>query len=140
MRRTKQDAVFSDLVRERANWTCEVCGKYYPEGSRGGLECSHFYSRSRNSTRLHPLNAAAQCTHCHFQLGGDPVLFTEWINQHLKKGEPEYLRFLANKIQKKPKWYKEEEYQHLKKELARMRKLRLEGETGRIEFTAYGED
>ncbi len=140
MKITKQDKVFSQLVRERANWTCERCGKVFPEGYRQGLHCSHTYSRTKASTRLHQLNASAHCHGCHTFFGDNPVLFAEWIEDHLRKDKAQYLRHRAHQIVKKTKAYKEEEYKHLKKELARMLKLRSEGETGRIEFTAYDED
>jgi len=137
MKRDKCDIVFSTLVRERSDWTCEVCGKVYPEGHRAGLECSHFFGRARKATRLHPLNAAAHCTHCHFHLGGNPIEFSEWIEGHLGKEKADYLRLLANSICKKTKAYKELEYQHLKSELERIRSLRKQGVTGRIDFEPY---
>ena len=37
LKRDPLDAVFSDLVRERADWTCECCGKYFPERKGSGI-------------------------------------------------------------------------------------------------------
>ena len=139
MKLTKYDRVFSQLVRERANWECEVCHKQFPEGTRQGLDTSHFFSRRRNSTRLHPSNAASMCRGCHQHMGDNPIIFSRWIEKHLGPNLG-YITRLAHKTMRKSKTYKEEEYLHLKKELERMRKLRAEGETGRISFDAYGDD
>lgn len=136
MKRTKQDITFSELVRERSAWHCEVCGKYFPEGHRQGLDTSHYYSRAKAATRLHPDNAAAMCRGCHQHMGDNPLLFAEWIERHLG-ARMGYIRLLSNTIVKKTKGYKELEYQHLKRELARMKQLRRDGETGRISFDSY---
>ena len=116
-----------------------MCHKQFPPGTRQGLDTSHFYTRGKQATRLHPDNAASMCTKCHFAMHHNPVEFGRWIERHLgpRLG---YITRLSNKIMKKSKAYKEEEYQHLKRELARMKKLRDEGETGRISFDAFGED
>jgi len=137
MKISKFDAVFSKLVRERANWTCEVCNTYYPEGNRRGIECSHFFTRSRQGTRLHPQNAACHCTKCHFNFGGNPIEFSRWIKDHLGEQLAYDIEQLSHRIKKKTKAYREEEYLHLKAELARMEELRRQGVRGRIEFTAY---
>lgn len=134
MKRDKMDIIFSKLVRERANWTCEVCGTHYPEGKRQGLECSHFFTRSKRSTRWHPKNAAAHCTKCHFHLGGNPIEFAEWIEGHLGKPEAEALRLKANTPLKFTKTMKADLYQEMKAEMSRLEALRSEGETGRLEF------
>ncbi len=87
VRRDPLDDLFSKLVRERANWCCEKCGKYHPEGTRRSLHCSHFFSRRKRSTRWDPRNAAAHCFKCHQELGENPIEFTKWIKAYL--GEPE---------------------------------------------------
>ena len=93
-RRDKTDVLFSNLIRRRAKWTCQVCGRYFPEGARQGLHCSHHFSRRKKSVRFSPINASAACFHCHQTLGENPVLFHEWIAGHLG---PE--KFAALKIQ-----------------------------------------
>lgn len=130
----KKDRIFSELVRERAGWECEVCGNYFPEGNRRGLECSHFYSRRYRGLRFHPLNAAAHCTGCHAKLGGNPIDFAAWIEGHIGKAAAGNLRIMSTAITKlsKPAW--EDVYKNMKAELVRMRQLRKGGQTGRIEF------
>jgi hypothetical protein len=137
MKRDKLDAVFSDLVRERANWTCERCGKYFPEGSRMGIHCSHIYSRRHAATRTHPLNAVAHCYACHSWYGGNPVLGGRWAESYLGTGIIQILEDLLRKPAKITKAEKEEKYQHYKKELQRLKKLRAQGKVGRIEFEGY---
>ncbi len=134
MKRDKFDAAFSDLVRERADWTCEACHKYYPEGHRSGLECSHFFTRSRKSTRWHPHNAAAHCTKCHFNLGGNPIEFSDWIRNHLGSRKSAELISANHALVRWRKKDKEELYAQMKSELLRMRHLRSEGVRGRIDF------
>ncbi len=134
MKLKKRDIAFSQLVRMRANWTCERCGKHYGEGRRQGLDCSHFFGRSRRSVRFHPLNAASHCRGCHSYLGANPIEFREWIKKYL--GEPKYtvLVHLANARMRFSKAILEDVYQHLKSELMRMTKLRKDGFAGRIGF------
>lgn len=86
-----EDRWFSLCVRQRSGWKCECCGKVYESGSQG-LHCSHFFSRTKRTTRWHPLNAAAHCMGCHRHLGGNPILFQSWIESHL--GKTDYLMLL----------------------------------------------
>ena len=134
IKRDKIDDLFSKCVRERASWTCEVCGKYYPEGNRQGLHCSHFYSRRYKGLRYHPLNAAAHCFACHQKLGGNPIDFNAWIEGHLGKVKTEALRVMSSAICKLTKADREDIYQNLKASLERMNFERAAGDQGRLEF------
>lgn len=79
----KADTEFSLYIRERDNWTCQRCGRKWPENSQG-LDCSHFWGRGRESTRFDPDNCDAFCkVPCH----------SEWENEKgetkgFHKGEP----------------------------------------------------
>jgi len=137
MKRDKLDAIFSELVRERASWTCERCGKYYPEGNRSGLHCSHIYSRRHAATRTHPLNAVAHCFPCHQFYGSNPVLGGKWAADYLGDGAIKILEELLQRPVKYTKADKEEAYQHYKKEKERIKKLRKAGVIGRIEFEGW---
>ena len=72
MKRSKWDKVFSNAVRTRDKWTCQRCHKFYPEGRRQGLHCSHFYGRAKYSSRFDFDNAEALCYGCHQYLGSHP--------------------------------------------------------------------
>lgn len=134
IKRDVADDLFSKLVRERAGWACENCHKYYPEGHRAGLECSHFYGRRHKSIRWHPMNAAAHCTRCHMKLGGDPVEFSAWIRGFLGPQKFNELQVMQRGIMKVPAWYKKEIVKNLRAELKRLTEERATGKNGRLEF------
>lgn len=87
---TKLDYWFSLCVRERANWTCQKCGKAYPPtlnekglpGNRA-LHCSHFVGRGNDSVRTDPLNAEAHCYGCHSFFEQNPIIFSDYIKEVL---------------------------------------------------------
>ena len=137
MKRDATDAAFSDCIRERVNWTCERCGKYYPEGQRRGLDCSHFYGRRHHSTRWHPDNAFAHCRGCHQYLGSNPAIFAKWVLDQLGDTRYDWLMQRHNQIAKYSKKEKKEIAQHYKQELKRIQELRKNGETGYIELISY---
>jgi 5-methylcytosine-specific restriction endonuclease McrA len=82
MKRTKEDRVFSRLIRERDEWTCQRCGKVYPENHQG-LHCAHIFSRARMSTRHDMLNAVALCYGCHRYLDTNPQLKRHFFRERL---------------------------------------------------------
>lgn len=137
IRRDKRDDIFSRLVRERANWTCERCGKHYPPGQTQGLHCSHFYSRRYRATRWHPMNAAAHCFACHEYLGGNPVEFALWIDRHIGSVAAAKLGMLAHSTAKWTKVDLQEIYLRMCYEHKRMMELRQGGHQGRIEFAVH---
>jgi len=138
IKRDKRDAVFSQLTREGAGWTCDRCGKYHPEGFRQSLHCSHIYSRRNRMTRWMPLNAAAHCFACHNFLGENPLIFAEWAKGHLGKKNYEKLGRLVRTRAKLSKPDLEEIHTDLKREYDRMMALRMDGVEGRIAFDVPG--
>lgn len=64
----RADKVFSNFIRERDDWTCQLCDGWHGEGSgqRRNLHCSHFWGRARKSTRFDPDNCIAACYSCHY--------------------------------------------------------------------------
>lgn len=134
VKRDKYDTVFSDLVRERANFTCEYCRINYRH-IPGYLHCSHVFGRRNQSVRLHPDNAFAHCLKCHEYLEENPVEFAEWAKDQLGRQQYDRLRLLSNKPTKFKPWEKELIHQHYLKERRRLRTLRKDGVITRIEFT-----
>ena len=136
---TPADQWFAKCVKERADWTCEYSNKYFPEGDRRGIECSHLFSRRHYSIRFDPRNAFAHSTHSHFHLGGNPVLFSRWAEEQLGSGCIERLIEKKNdtNLAKLVKKNLKDVAKHYKQEYERMRQLRAEGVTGRIEFAGY---
>lgn len=137
IKRTPADAAFSDCVRERANWTCEKCGNYFPEGSRGGLDCSHHYGRGNWEIRFDPLNAEALCYGCHSHYGGTPQRIKEVVTSEindilLEKMQDRSLGRLSRKTKGKGEIAK-----HYRAQLKEMKKLRDDGHGGRLTFIGY---
>ena len=137
MKRDKLDKVISDLVRERAEWTCEKCGKVFPEGFRQGLHCSHLYSRRHASTRHFGGNLFAHCFACHQYLGGNPIEFAAWARSQLGDTALESLGERHHRIVRRRKKEKEEMYQHFKAEYKALMDKRKAGETGYISFVEW---
>ena len=133
MKRDPRDIHFSNLVRCRAEWTCERCGKNLEHNTQG-LDCSHLFGRRRRSVRWHPLNAVAHCTGCHSALGENPREFSRWIIDYMGSEKADYLEGLANTI---VKWNKKDLEQiriELRDAWKLMQRERNGGRTGRIEF------
>ncbi len=136
IKRTKHDAVFSDCIREAANWTCHGCGKTYHNNTRG-LSCSHIFSRRTKSTRWFPDNALAHCVGCHRYYQENPIEFAVHAKQIL--GEPRYIELKTrfHQPRKYKPWELEELYQHYKQQLKLMRECRDMGHEGQFEVTSY---
>lgn len=134
IKRDATDDLFSKLVRERAGWCCETCHRYFPEGHRQGLHCSHLFSRRHKSIRWSPTNAIAQCFGCHQRYGADPVEFTMALETIVGRDELDRLAVKKSGQLKVPAWYKKEITARLRAEHNRMLEARAQGETGRIEF------
>jgi len=136
VKRLKLDKVFSDLIRERAEWKCERCNKSFPDGHRQGLDCSHFYGRRHRSTRWHPDNAWAHCRGCHQYLGSNPAIFDKFARDKLGDVRYDWLMRRHNQVVKYTKSELEEMYQHYKAQLKYMQRRR-KTETGWIDFVAW---
>jgi len=137
MKRDKFDKLFSDSIRERDNWTCQRCKKYYPEGQRQGLHCSHIFSRRHRATRWEPSNAVAHCYACHEYLGGNPVIFSQWAREYLGGYVLDMLDEKHRLIIKLTKHDKVEMYAHMRSEHARMLRERAAGDDGILTFSGY---
>ena len=134
IRRDKADDLFSKLVRERAGGCCETCRKYFPEGERRGLHCSHIFSRRHLATRWDPENAIAECFGCHQKGAGNPVEHFYALETMLGKERLERLRVRHTGTLKVPDWYMKQIIKNLASELERVEAARDAGVKGRIEF------
>ncbi len=134
MRRIKEkhlDDLFSKLVRGRTAYNCESGLKDCPNGQ---AQCSHLFGRRARSTRFAPENAVTHCAYCHMYLTANPLVFGEWIRAHLGRVATDALRLKAHATLKRSQPDMCDLYERMKSELARMDSLRMDGETGRIEF------
>ena len=136
MKRDKYDKLMSNLIRERANWTCEfpTCGKYYPEGERRGIEHSHIWGRRRHSVRWEPDNGICLCTGHHSFVGSNHDEHEALARSILGDERYDSLKLRANTTRRWKPWEKDELHARMKSELSRMEGLRNEGFTGRIDF------
>lgn len=137
VKRDKYDAIFSDIIRERVDYTCEHCGTFVPTGERQACHCAHIHGRKHQATRYDPDNAVCLCAKCHYWFTDHPTEFTYWLHQHLGDGHMEILREKVRAIKKWIKGEKDEMRQHYRKELERMRERRSNGEIGRIDFEGW---
>jgi len=137
LKRTKLDAVISNLVRERAEWKCEKCGKYYPEGRRQGLHCSHYMGRRHAATRHYGGNCFAHCFSCHQHLSECPHYFTAWVKDRLGDVRYEELVQRHNRIVKRTNAERDEMYKHFKAQLKYLQRRRAKGERGYIDFVEW---
>ena len=133
--RTTADAAFSDCIRERASWSCEICGSV-PD--RRGLHCAHFMSRGHWSTRFNPANAASFCWHHHreSERNRDTVLIP-WIKS--TRGEIVWDTVFADAMRpaKGIRKMVPAIAAHYRSELRRMRELREAGVVGWIEIQPW---
>lgn len=140
IKRTPADAAFSDCVRERANWCCEVCGTSYV-GRTQGLHCSHYHGRGHWSVRFDPDNAEAACYGCHQKLEGSPHdFYLRWMK---KLGEGAYQILLEKKndttlgkMMRKTKG-KGDIAKHYRDELKKMKEAKDSGDMEAVEFNGY---
>ncbi len=132
IRREKLDILFSELVREAADWHCQKCMRKCFQGD-GILDCSHFYGRRHRVTRWHPDNVAAHCKSCHRWLQDRPMEFAAWIRGFLGDVRYDRLRERHRQSVKYTKTDKLEMSRHYRSELTRIRAERMKGATG--EFT-----
>lgn len=131
IKRSKEDAVFSLLVRERAGNVCEHTGQ---TGEVVGLECAHIWGRRNRSVRWHPLNAVSLCHYSHRYFTENPAAFIAWIKSRIGEQAYDELERLARQPRKFSPREMEGLYQHMLHEYARLRSARENGREGRLEF------
>ena len=95
MKRDANDAKFSDMIRERDQWTCQRCGKIYVPPTRA-LHSAHMFSRGKPRTRMDPLNACALCYGCHRYLDTHPDLKRKFFRARLGDEVFEALELRSN--------------------------------------------
>lgn len=108
------DVLFSKLIRERDNWTCQFCGtEYTPPTS--GLQCSHFWGRGHKATRWDPDNCDALCYGCHARHEGNKQgFYRDFKMKQLGKKRYDELAKRAQMTVKYGQYNKKSVLQHLK--------------------------
>ena len=137
IKRDALDGLFSDAVREAADWTCQRCGKQFPDRKGKDVHCSHFISRKFNSTRWYPDNAVCLCATCHALVTDDPHEHAELM---LKVLGPVRLGWLKERKQQIVRYRADDKKAmraHFRMQLEDMQDAREAGITGPLELTAY---
>lgn len=93
------DAKFSVLVRMRAGWRCEACGRDF-SSNRAELHCSHFWSRWNHAVRFDLENCDAICASDHEFFGLHRNEFKKWKRDRLSDERYEALRLRSQKVVK----------------------------------------
>jgi hypothetical protein len=73
----KLDKLFSQYIRTRDGWKCQVCFTQY-EPPAMGLHCAHIFTRGNKSTRYDSENAVAMCYGHHARMDANPLDKYEW--------------------------------------------------------------
>jgi len=146
IKREDPDLWFSLCVRERADWTCQCCGKKYEPWytakglpANPGLHCSHYIGRGNYSVRFDTMNADAHCYGCHQKFEGNPHRFMEWKYEQLGGHLYDILIEKSNDLTlgKMARREKQEIAAHYKAEFEKMIQKRSNGTVGRINFQGY---
>lgn len=70
----KCDALWSELVKIKAGYKCELCG------AKKNLQSHHIFGRRANSTRFYVPNGVCLCWRCHFvEAEQNSTKFGLWI-------------------------------------------------------------
>ena len=79
---TAEDRKFSKMIRERAGWRCQRCGRQYVPPTNA-LHCAHNFTRRTKATRFDEFNALALCYGCHQYVDSHSdakeKLFRDWF-------------------------------------------------------------
>lgn len=100
----KLDRIVSMLVRishadDNGYCDCYTCG-YTGFWKKDGIQCGHFYSRSRMGTRFDLRNVRPQCNKCNTHLSGNMSVYAKKLKKELNEDSWEGLRVRANEVRK----------------------------------------
>ena len=137
LKRDALDAVFSNLIRERDDWTCQRCQRPYPERKGQGIHCSHIVTRAKHVTRWFPDNAIALCNGCHRHVASDRHEHESLARRLLGDMRYEFLMQRKQEIRRYRASDRKEMKSHYTGELERLRELRRNGAVGPLEVVSW---
>ena len=129
MKITKYDKTTSEVIRESAGYICEVCGV-----SNDTMQCMHDLSRTYVITRYDSRNLICGCASCHTKTTQDPHYHREVFIRIKGSEEVQLNRERAHSGDRLKPWEKDEIRKHWMNEIKRMKQLRSDGVTGKIEL------
>jgi hypothetical protein len=142
LKRDKYDSVISDLVRSRADFTCERCRLIDPDGQARGkstvMDASHFNSRGAGNVCRYDTDLIfCLCKTCHSYVEGKPYEHTNFVLEKVGEKFMDLKAELHNRPRKMTKAEKEEMHQHYKSELKRIKEERASGIDGHIDVLSW---
>lgn len=121
-KRDKRDVLFSIMIRERDNHTCQFCGK---TNQTNQIQNSHFWKRGDKATRFDPENCDALCASCHDKHEGcKQGFYREWKLKQLGTRRYNALEKRARSIKKYGEYEKTILYDILKSQYKNERHLK----------------
>jgi len=115
IKREACDKWFSDVVRKKADFICESCGR-----NDIGMDCAHIHGRRAKSVRWSLDNAICLCRVCHMNYTSNPVDFTRWLEDYLGTAHLDILNEKRNVLLKTNKQLRREIAKHYRDEFKRM--------------------
>jgi hypothetical protein len=115
IKRDAADKWFSDVIRLKAGYQCENCGK-----QDGRMECAHIYGRAAKSVRWSMDNALCLCHYCHLTYTANPLSFSSWLQSYVGPGHLDMLREKWNVLMPTNKKLRAEIAAHYREELKKM--------------------
>jgi len=135
-KRATLDALFSQVVRERDDYVCQVCFRQFRDG---GVDAAHHIGRSRGIVRWDLDNAITLCRTCHGEIDKHPLEHAEKIREWLGEERYEALKVKSRGLLKMTPKDREDLKNSLRNLLADLRRRRASGEMGRLECSLPGE-
>lgn len=130
------DRIFSKVVRESADYTCQHCHTNNRHDTRLA-HCAHIHTRKHRATRWHRLGAICLCASCHRRFTDFPVEWEGFVRKTMGDANYDDIRLLANSIRKYTKPEKQEMLEHYRAQHKYLERRRREGTTGFIDFVGY---
>ena len=115
IKREACDAHFSTVVRRKANFTCECCGK-----TDGQMDCAHIWGRRCKSVRWSLDNAVCLCRGCHQYYTENPLAFSTWLSTAIGETAMDILNEKRNILMKTTKLLRKEIAKHYLSEIKKM--------------------
>lgn len=130
-------AVWSKVIRERDDYTCQVCGLNLRHV--GGADASHHIAKGMGAKLAVAWdldNGSTKCRECHRWMDTHPLDHAEWIRNWLGEERYQALKVRANEPPAMTPMLKNEIHDYLKRTLKALEARRANGEIGRLEIHA----
>lgn len=91
------DTLWTKYMRRKYDFTCQWCGRVYPEENCGNLGVSHFHGRGHENTRFDEENTILVCTiPCHRFLDSHRTEYKQFMLKRLGQEKYDLLELRCN--------------------------------------------